>query len=301
MSHALPLDMMLLDMNFHTKPGWTGYSFDRNLFPFPATTMAQLKSRGLRLAVNLHDADGVAATEDSHAAMVTALGLDPATNTTIPFSVCNSSAVSFALEDTVIARLQRQGVDLTWVDWQQGGQKGGCAGDDHNPRLGISHLRVTSRERRSETARPAVLARWGGLGSHRYPVGFSGDVAGLTWANLAFQPFFSFTASNVMYAWSHDLLGPANDPELTVRWLQFGALSSIFRLHDRGLSAGECVRDAFPTPPDVRSGCGLVDVWRLPAQHLAAARVAMQGRAALVPYLYSAMRETFDSGVQVSG
>ena len=32
-----------------------------------------------------------------------------------------------------------------------------------------------------------VLARWGGMGHHRYQVGFSGDVAGLTWDNLAYQ------------------------------------------------------------------------------------------------------------------
>jgi hypothetical protein len=39
-----------------------------------------------------------------------------------------------------------------------------------------------------------VLARWGGLGNHRYQVGFSGDVQDLTWKSLAFQPYYSFTA-----------------------------------------------------------------------------------------------------------
>lgn len=39
--------------------------------------------------------------------------------------------------------------------------------------------------------RAMVLARWGGLGAHRYQVGFSGDVAALTWSNLAYQPYFS--------------------------------------------------------------------------------------------------------------
>ena len=36
-----------------------------------------------------------------------------------------------------------------------------------------------------------MLARWGGLGMHRYQVGFSGDVHELTWSNLAYQPYFS--------------------------------------------------------------------------------------------------------------
>ena len=55
-----------------------------------------------------------------------------------------------------------------------------------------------------------VLARWGGMGHHRYQVGFSGDVAALTWDNLAYQPYFSATAANVLFpSWSHDIEGTA--------------------------------------------------------------------------------------------
>jgi hypothetical protein len=104
------------------------------------------------VAVNLHDAEGVTAAEEAFPAMAALLGLAPGDNATIPFSVCNSSAVSFALEDAAIKRLERQGVDFTWVDWQQGGTKGGCMGDAHNPRMGISHVRVTSRQRRGVSA-----------------------------------------------------------------------------------------------------------------------------------------------------
>jgi len=35
--------------------------------------------------------------------------------------------------------------------------------------------------------RGATMSRWGGLGQHRYQIGFSGDVASLTWSNLAYQ------------------------------------------------------------------------------------------------------------------
>jgi hypothetical protein len=39
-------------------------------------------------------------------------------------------------------------------------------------------------------------------------VGFSGDVAALTWGNLAYQPYFSATAANVLFpSWSHDIVG----------------------------------------------------------------------------------------------
>lgn len=63
-------------------------------------------------------------------------------------------------------------------------------------------------KRQGSSARGVVLARWGGMGNHRYQVGFSGDVAGLTWDNLAYQPYFSMTGTNVGYGfWSHDIEG----------------------------------------------------------------------------------------------
>jgi hypothetical protein len=39
--------------------GWTGWTFDKQLFPYPEDTLGYLKSRGLLLAANLHDAQGV--------------------------------------------------------------------------------------------------------------------------------------------------------------------------------------------------------------------------------------------------
>lgn len=56
-----------------------------------------------------------------------------------------------------------------------------------------------------------------------------------TWASLAFQPYFTSTASNIGYTWwSHDIGGHIigyHDEELALRWLQFGVFSPINRLH----------------------------------------------------------------------
>ena len=55
--------------------------------------------------------------------------------------------------------------------------------------------------------RPLTFSRYAGPGSHRYPVGFSGDTV-VTWASLDFQPYFTATASNIGYGWwSHDIGG----------------------------------------------------------------------------------------------
>lgn len=78
------------------------------------------------------------------------------------------------------------------------------------------------------------FSRYAGLGSHRYPVGFSGDTT-VTWESLDFQPYFTATASNAGYCWwSHDIGGHMfgyKDDELTVRWMQFGVFAPINRLH----------------------------------------------------------------------
>ena len=64
---------------------------------------------------------------------------------------------------------------------------GGCAGGLVNPTIWTDKLRATYHIRRGEEARGIVLARWGGLGNHRYQVGFSGDVNPLAWNSFAYQ------------------------------------------------------------------------------------------------------------------
>ena len=86
--------------------------------------------------------------------------------------------------------------------------------------------------------RPVIFHRWGGLGSHRYQIGFSGDTF-INYPTLAFLPYFTATASNVGYGyWGHDVGGhqsdhrqDVNDPELLLRWVQAGVFTPIFRTH----------------------------------------------------------------------
>ena len=80
-------------------------------------------------------------------------------------------------------------VSFWWIDWQQGGAQGGMTGYKQNPTIWLAHLRCTDRHRVGDKTRGMVLARWGGMGHHRYQVGFSGDVASLSWGNLAYQPY----------------------------------------------------------------------------------------------------------------
>ena len=54
-----------------------------------------------------------------------------------------------------------------------------------------------------------MLGRYGGLGSHRYPLGFSGDVDEVSWTTLRFSIYMTGCSTNAAYGvWSHDILGP---------------------------------------------------------------------------------------------
>ena len=55
-----------------------------------------------------------------------------------------------------------------------------------------------------------------------------------SWASLNYQVTFTITASNVGFGfWSHDIGGyvEPSPPELYTRWVQWGALSPMFRTH----------------------------------------------------------------------
>ena len=56
---GVPLDVFVLDMNWHQKNDWTGFTFDAHLFPYPSDTLAALHAVGLGVTVNVHDNSGV--------------------------------------------------------------------------------------------------------------------------------------------------------------------------------------------------------------------------------------------------
>jgi alpha-glucosidase len=275
-AHDLPLDVLVIDMDWHTPDGWTGYTWNRELFPDPPAFLAWLHDQGLRTTLNLHPPDGVQPHEEAYPAFAAALGQDPAARAPVPFRSADPRFVEhyFAL---LHHPLEEQGVDFWWMDWQQG-RTSEVPGLDPLPWL--NHLHYRDMQRRAGR-RALVFSRWGGLGNHRYPIGFSGDTYP-TWEALRFQPYFTATAANVAYGWwSHDIGGhfTATDPEIYARWVQFGAYSPILRLHS---SNGA---DAERRP------------WAFPPETFAAARSAFHQRYALLPYLYTLARMHADTAL----
>ena len=249
--HDVPLSVGIVDMDWHIVQvdnpktygsGWTGYTWNKELFPDYRAFIRELHDRGLRTALNLHPALGIRPWEVQYEDMCRALGKDPAAKKTIPFN-CLSPEFLKAYFEVLHFPYEKDGIDFWWMDWQQGTSNADVAGEDYHltgletisPLWMLNHMHYLAAQRKeSRVSRGLIFSRYSGYGSQRYPIGFSGDTL-ISWASLKFQPYFTATASNVGYGWwSHDIgghMGGIRDDELTARWVQLGVFSPIFRLH----------------------------------------------------------------------
>jgi len=231
----IPFSVAVIDMDWHMVKidpkygsGWTGYTWNPELFPDPERFLSDLHRRGMKTTLNLHPAEGVAAHEKAYPTMAASMGIDPASEETVLCDVSDPTYLENYFEH-VLHPMEDEGVDFWWIDWQQG-TRTKIPGLD--PLWMWNHYHYLDSARTG--ARPLTFSRYAGPGSHRYPIGFSGDTV-ITWESLAFQPYFTNTAANIGYGWwSHDIGGHMQgykDDELEVRWYQYGVFSPINRLH----------------------------------------------------------------------
>jgi len=292
-SNDVPLDVFVIDMDWHPvfnsqvwwnlemdasghPKGWSGYSWNKTLFPDPEQFLKDLHGMGLKATLNLHPASGIQPWEDAYPAMARAMGVVPATGQYIPFDITNQKfAINYL--DLVHRPLERQGIDFWWLDWQQE-KDTKVAGV--NPTWWLNYVHFSDQARQGK--RPLLFHRWGGLGNHRYQIGFSGDTVS-DWESLAFQPWFTATAANVGYAyWSHDIGGHGPGvigPELFTRWIQFGIFSPILRTH------------TTKNPNAERR------IWAYPEPYSDIMKKMYHERYAMLPYIYTEARSTYESGV----
>ena len=116
---VLDMDWHLVDIDPSLGSGWTGYTFNRELFPDPRAFMADLHERGLAVSLNVHPADGIRAHEDVYPKVAERMGIDPATKLPVNFDPTDPEFLEAYLEE-VHHPLEDDGVDFWWLDWQQG-------------------------------------------------------------------------------------------------------------------------------------------------------------------------------------
>ncbi|PNY26304.1 Uncharacterized protein TCAP_03771 [Tolypocladium capitatum] len=272
---GVPLSVAVIDMDWHVvrgervpHAGWTGYSWNKSLFPDPAAFCGELHRRRLKITLNDHPHAGVHHHEDLYEDMAKAIGHDTADKAPILFDPTDPKFMQAYL-DVLHRSLERDGCDFWWIDWQQGPYSR-IPGLD--PLWLLNHFHFLDQQRQGGQGQALIFSRYAGPGSHRYPVGFSGDSVA-TWESLRFQPEFTATASNIGYGWwSHDIGGHMHgyrDDELATRWLQYGAFSPILRLHSSN------------------SPWASKEPWLYRAEYAAVMCDFLRFRHRLVPYLYT--------------
>ena len=296
-SMDVPIDVLIVDMDWHEtwglrksnspkdeygqRIGWTGYTWQKELFPSPANFLKWTENEELKVALNLHPASGIQPYEAVYNDFTKEYGWSEK-GKSVPFKI-DERKWADAYFKTVLEPMERNGVDFWWLDWQQWKESKYTPGLSNT--FWLNHTFFNHAERQNPGLRPFIYHRWGGLGSHRYPLAFSGDTYA-TWPMLAYLPYFTATASNVNYGWwGHDIGGhmfhktqKATDPELYTRWLQYGVFTPIFKTHS--------------TKDPRIERC----IWCFP-DHMFLMRDAIRLRYTLAPYIYNAARENYDTGV----
>lgn len=261
---------------YPSMPGWTGYSWNTDLFPDYKGFLKDLKKRNLHVTVNLHPASGVRSFENQYDAMCETMGRKP-DGKAIPFDGTDPNFLN-AYFRILHKPYEAEGVDFWWIDWQQGfwSRQPGL-----DPLWVCNHYHTLDLAKNGK--RPLILSRYAGIGSHRYPLGFSGDAC-ILWSALDFQPYFTYNAANIGYTnWSHDLgghnMGHPEDDQLYLRWLQFGVFTPIMRLHSSNSTLSKEPWNHKPVEKD--------------------AIAALRFRHSLIPYIYTANYENFKNSVPV--
>ena len=121
-AYDIPLDVLVIDMDWHYvnpgRGGWTGYTWNRSLFPNPAQFLQYLKGKKLQVTLNLHPAGGIEPYEERYKDMANWMGMDPSSKQRIDYCGSDKRFMSGWL-NTILRPMEKEGVDFWWLDWQQ--------------------------------------------------------------------------------------------------------------------------------------------------------------------------------------
>lgn len=278
---------------------WNGWDWNRDLFPQPRAFVRWLHSKGIAVDLNVHPSIG---DRDAHwaEAQQRSGGLIQASPSCKYFEA--DPAEECAVFDWTRPRhrdayfrlhapFERDGIDFWWLDW--------CCDESRAHAPGMTEdTWINSRYAKRNFARGSrwpVFSRigasyWayfgdqepGAFAEHRQTIHFTGD-ARATWPMLDFETRVTAAeGAGIGHPYvSHDIgsfKGRHLADDMYVRWVQFGALQPINRLHsDHG--------DRLP--------------WEYAGKARAAASRFLRLRGSLVPYLYTLARSAHDGGLPI--
>ncbi|MEU4215222.1 TIM-barrel domain-containing protein [Actinoplanes sp. NPDC026623] len=291
--HGVPLDSLVIDTDWKAPNQWAGWNWNPALFPDPESFLDGLNRQGIAATLNVHAA--ISGDDPRFAqAQATAKGkLTPATSSFAP----NPYRFDWTDRDQAAAYaglhrpFEDQGVRQWWLDY--------CCDDSVATTPGVTaDSWINELYRRNGEARgqrgfslsrigasfpayttPGPSGPWA---EHRSTVHFTGDTRP-DWETLRFAAAMTPAEASIGVSYvSHDIgsfAGKHLPDDLYLRWVQLGAFQPILRLHsDHG--------DRLPWEYADTVGKPAADYLRL--------------RESLVPYLYTAARQTYDTGLPMA-
>jgi len=176
--------------------------------------------------------------------------------------------------------LIKEGVNFWWID----GGNGSCEMKGLNSQMWTNRVFYNFTQKYTGE-RTFIFSRYGGWGNHRYPGMFTGDTFS-QWAVLNYEVPFTARGGNVLMPYvTHDIggfHGAKIDFDLYARWVEFGALSPILRLH----SAHENPEEGNLRMP-----------WTYGDKGINLARKFFRLRYSLIPYIYTYCRIAHDKSL----
>ena len=285
-----PIDNLVMDMGWHTNDAttgtghnghlnWNGYTWNRELIPDPKALIDSIHAKNITVSLNDHPHDGIREHEWNYDEFVKALGK---TDGKLPLFDLSDRNYMEKFFDYAHRPHEDMGVDFWWLDWQQNYLYPYVRGYNSTTLAWINELYYNDTMRGGK--RGCGYSRWSGWGDHRHPVQFSGD-AQANWPMLAFEVQLTACSGHAgCYYWIHDTGGFRGDPnpELSVRWTQFSALSAALRVH----STKDKRLDRRP--------------WISGDAETKAMRKAYHMRAEMMPYVYSSVWQTHKTMVPLN-
>ena len=292
-SNNVPLDSLVLDTDWKAPNAWAGWNWNDTLFPDPEAFLDHVKQQGTNVTLNVHAA--ISGDDPKFAAaQATAKGkLTPASSSFAPnpYRFDWSDPDQAAAYEQLHKPFEDQGVRQWWLDYCCDDSTVSTAGltpdswinelykrdgDDRGVR-GFSLARIGAAFPAYTT--PGASGPWA---EHRSTVHFTGDTRP-DWTTLAVAAKMTPAEGSIGMSYvSHDIgsfAGKHLPEDLYLRWVQLGAFQPILRLHsDHG--------DRLP--------------WEYSDTVSGAAADFLRLRESLVPYLYSAARQSYDTGVPMT-
>ncbi len=275
-SLQIPISVFLLDSPWNIKNKYndktlkTGFTFNGQYIKNPTDIITFLHNNNIRIGLNIDPSDGITSMEPKYQIVKEYLQTE---DELIPYNPENIKWVEAYLK-VFIEPLKNVGIDIFWIDYNP-------IKNDLQKLFLLNYYHIKYMEQ-FKNIRPVILSRNSKIAPHKYPICYSGRTI-TSWNTLKQLPFYNSSAANSGISWwSHDIGGfykGIEDPELYLRYIQFGTYSPIFRISsDNG--------KYYKKEP-----------WKLDYKTQNIAKEYFTLRYRLIPYIYSESYKFYKKGV----